>query len=65
METKEIDGLEITMDAVCPICKYPKVVKLSTGPDAWLAWCPCGTKFDEERILNTMTGPTIKEWWKK
>ena len=50
----------------CPTCAYAEVMgmMLEDGPE-FVAWCPCGTLYDDEGLLRTNKCESIKEWWKE
>jgi hypothetical protein len=49
----------------CPTCHYPEVMCMSLeSGHSFVAWCPCGTVYDEEGCIKISQHPAKPEWWK-
>ena len=59
------DGLNLELKRKCPVCAYPEVASFESDQGRFLAWCPCGTKFDETGTLREPETPPLKEWWER
>ncbi len=62
-------GHDLFIDVVskpCPICGYTAVMAMtSESGHSFVAWCPCGTVYDEEEgYIRTSQHPPMAEWWK-
>jgi hypothetical protein len=54
------------MEKKCPYCGFPGALTMSSDsseiPD-FVSWCPCGTIFNEEKVLQQSKKEPQRGWW--
>jgi len=57
----------------CPCCGFEGAITLDSGSfdtiknylDCFVSWCPCGTIFNEEKVLQVAKNQPRDLWWEQ